>query len=287
MLQRPEDAIIKIEGVLDKARDARSQLEADVFNLRTKGGGYEFPQAALEGFLRHAETLLEVALEASGLSSTRIRLIEKWESFEKQKQGIGKTIPFGEADFLESQPLDYLEKVVEGMRIALGQTENGWEAYELKKLESLLRKTAKIVRGEGVVPRNEHDIQTVMTKYLDAAFAEHVTNVNIPGGITSFKPDGGIRSLKAAIEFKYAATRDEVSRSLRGIFEDVSGYKGSADWTRFFSVVYQTEAFESEEKFGHDLNRAAAIDWTPILVTGKGTRRKTRPRRQRKPSVTI
>ncbi|MBZ5667262.1 MAG: hypothetical protein LAO30_21990, partial [Acidobacteriia bacterium] len=134
MLQRPEGALIKIEGVLEKARDARSQLEADVFNLRTKGGGYEFPEGALEGFLKHAETLLEITLEAVQLPSTRLRLMEKWASFEKEKGGVGKTVPFGEADYLESQPLDYLEKVVEGLRITLGLVESGWEAYELNKL---------------------------------------------------------------------------------------------------------------------------------------------------------
>ncbi len=87
---------------------------------------------------------------------------------------------------------------------------------------------------------------------------------------------------KAAIEFKYAATSEEVARSLRGIFEDVSGYKGSADWTRFYSVVYQTDAFESEEKFRHDLARAGAISWTPILVTGKGRRAKAKTAKKKK-----
>ncbi|MCU1302000.1 MAG: hypothetical protein JWQ87_2284 [Candidatus Sulfotelmatobacter sp.] len=272
MLEHPDDVIIKLQGVLEKARDVRSQLEADVFG-GTGRGGYEFPEAALEGYLEEAETLLEMILEARGLPLTRLRLIEKWAALEKE--GLTHTIPYPEVGYLESKPLSYLEKITDGLRMVLGRPQDPWESYELRKLESLLRKTATILKREKIAPENEHDIQVQMNKYLEACFAEYVKNVHIPGGITTFKPDGGIRNLKAAIEFKFASTRDEVSRSLRGIFEDVTGYKGSADWTRFYSVVYQTEAFESEEKFRHDLARAGAMSWIPILVTGKGRRRKT------------
>lgn len=115
-----------------------------------------------------------------------------------------------------------------------------------------------------------------MHDYLEAFFPEYTNNVHIPGGVTTFKPDAGIRNLKAAIEFKFAATREEVSRSLRGIFEDFTGYAGSADWIRFYSVIYQTEAFEAEEKFRADLRRAGAASWTPVVVTGGGARRKAK-----------
>lgn len=270
-IQHPEKALIQIDSILERARDARRQLEADIFEFESKSG-FELPEAALEGFLREAELLLEVALEAADLPSTRLRLIEQWAVFEKA--GITKTTAYPEVDYLESKPLDYLQKIVEGLRMVLGKSDRGWESYELQKLEAILRKTATILKTAGVTPTSEPDVQKEMAKYLDAYFPEYVKNVQIPGGITTFKPDAGIRNLKAAIEFKYAATRDEVSRSLRGIFEDVSGYGGSLDWTRFYSVVYQTEAFESEERFRHDLAHAGAISWLPILVTGKGSRAK-------------
>lgn len=48
-----------------------------------------------------------------------------------------------------------------------------------------------------------------------------------------------MRNLKAAIEFKFAASATEVSNAMGGMFEDVSGYSGSLDRTRFNSVIYQ------------------------------------------------
>jgi hypothetical protein len=80
--------------------------------------------------------------------------------------------------------------------------------------------------------------------------------------------------LKAAIEFKFADTREEVSQALGGIFEDVAGYSGSLDWIRFYSVIYQTEAFESEDRIRSEITRAGVLTWKGFLVTGSGTRRK-------------
>ncbi|PYV68751.1 MAG: hypothetical protein DMG96_35705 [Acidobacteria bacterium] len=95
-------------------------------------------------------------------------------------------------------------------------------------------------------------VQLVMHAYLAAFFVEFKKTVTIDGIIRDFKPDCGIRNLRAAMEFKYAATRKEFSRAIGGIFEDISGYKGSLDWNRFYTVVYQTEAFESEERVKAD-----------------------------------
>jgi hypothetical protein len=273
MGKHPEAILTKIEGILENARDARRQLEAEAFGF-SLNHGYEAPQAALESHLEQAETLLEMFLEGAQLPLTRERLIREWVLF--QKAGIGKTKAYPEVDYLESKPLTYLETMLEGSRVILGQVPSERESYELVKLESLLRKTATLLHRRRIVPSNEHDIQSCMHDYLDAFFPEYTNKVHISGGVTTFKPDAGIRNLKAAIEFKFAATREEVSRSLRGIFEDVTGYAGSADWIRFYSVIYQTEAFESEEKFRADLRRAGAASWTPVLVTGGGARHKAK-----------
>lgn len=96
--------------------------------------------------------------------------------------------------------------------------------------------------------------------------------MQIPGSIKNFKPDGGVINLKAAIEFKFAAAQSEVTKALGGIFEDVSGYSGSADWIRFYSVVYQAKPFVSEDRFRADFEKASAKNWTPILVNGSGSR---------------
>jgi hypothetical protein len=111
-----------------------------------------------------------------------------------------------------------------------------------------------------------------MHDYLESFFTEFRRSVQINGIIKNFQPDCGVRNLGVAIEFKFATTKEEVTRSLGGIFEDVSGYAGSKDWTRFYTVIYQTEAFESEDRFRSELTRAGALNWQAILVTGAGGR---------------
>jgi hypothetical protein len=76
---------------------------------------------------------------------------------------------------------------------------------------------------------SEIEIQDVMRDYLRAFFTEFRKSVQIPGIIKDFKPDCGIRNLKAAIEFKYAATAEDISRAVGGVFEDIRGYSGSLD----------------------------------------------------------
>ena len=118
-------------------------------------------------------------------------------------------------------------------------------------------------------------VQKIMHDYLRAFFTEYKRSVTIAGIVKDFRPDCGIRDLKAAIEFKFADSPDEVAKGLGGIFEDAGGYSGSLDWTRFYTVIYQTSAFESEDRIRSELTRAGLVTWTGILVTGAGARRRT------------
>jgi hypothetical protein len=119
-----------------------------------------------------------------------------------------------------------------------------------------------------------------MHDYLGAFFTEYKRNVTIPGIIRDFKPNGGVRNLKAAIEFKFADTHQEVLRAMGGVFEDISGYAGSLDWKRFYSVIYQTEHFESDDRIKSELSRAGTVTWKALLVTGAGARTRNRRTRQ-------
>jgi len=83
--------------------------------------------------------------------------------------------------------------------------------------------------------------------------------------------------------FEKRQVREAVAKALTGILEDVSDYSGSRDWTRFYSVIYQTEAFDSEERVRREVTRIGAISWTPVLVTGGNLKR----HRKRKGSRSI
>jgi hypothetical protein len=267
------DALGELERQLEQLHEIRRQIEG----FTMSGRSWEAPEEALPHFLNRLHENLLVVLEAADLPETRNRVAESWRRFEKTG-GIGKTTVTPQYDYLESEPLEYLDTILDGLRMSVGSGINPAEAHELAKLETILRKTAVLLRNRKVMPQGEFDIQEVMHDYLGAFFTDYRHPIHITGTIKNFVPDGGVRNLKAAIEFKYAATKKEVAEALSGIFEDISGYKGSSDWSRFYTVVYQTESFESEDRFRSEMTRVGALSWMPILVTGGGARRKGKAR---------
>lgn len=56
------------------------------------------------------------------------------------------------------------------------------------------------------------------------------------------------------------------------------GYAGSEDWKHFFAVVYMTDAFFTQQQIMAEFKHTKADDnWKPILVIGKGARKKKVP----------
>lgn len=269
--RRIRASLATLETQLERAREARNQIESEIAQGGYSGPGSENPEKTLVFHLEYIYNFLTVILEAAGLIESRRRLIEQWAAFEKNG-GLKQTQFHPEFDYLESKPFDYLSTIIDGLRASTGEELGAEATYDLAKLEVLLKKTPVLVRNRGVTPMREHDVQAVMHDYLGTFFTEFRKSVQIPGIIKDFNPDCGIRNLKAAIEFKYAASADEVSRAIGGVFEDISGYAGSSDWTRFYTVIYQTEAFDSEDRVRSELTRAGALTWKAFLVTGAGSR---------------
>ena len=273
-------ALVDLERELEHARGAKSQIENIATNTPTDGGVFEEPELALASILTDLYETLLVVLEAAGLPETRDRLLEKWGNLN-----VDKTTYDPQYDYAKNKAYEYLSTLIESLRSIVADAQSPADSYEIAQLETILRRTPVLLRRRGCVPQRELDIQKVMQDYLEAFFTEYRRSVRIPGVLRDFDPDGGVRNLRAAIEFKYAATKQEVARALGGIFEDVSGYSGSRDWTRFYTVIYQTEAFESEDRVRSELTRAGAFTWKAILVTGagqRGTRKKKKAPSDRK-----
>lgn len=269
-------ALMTLESELDDARAAKRQIEAEISGEPTDIY-YEDSKVALTSILNGIYEVLLVVLEAADLPQSRSCLIKKWRKLQN-KSGIGTNYNniFG---YLECPSFDYISTLIKGLRLASGDAMNLQESYELAKLETLLRKTPTLIHRRDIELVGETKLQEIMHDYLGACFTEYKHPVTILGIVKDFKPDGGIRNLRAAIEFKYAISREEVARSLGGIFEDAGGYSGSRDWTRFYSLIYQTEPFESEDRVQSEMTRAGLVTWKAILVTGDGTRgRRKNPR---------
>jgi hypothetical protein len=268
-------ALSELERALDSARDVLYQIECEQFREPVGSFGEPEPKQVLLEILYRIEETLLVVLEAAELSQTRERLLQKWAEFEQQKGGIGQTDAPGAPDnnYLESPPLTFLEQMIGNLRACAGEAIPTKDAHDIALLERLLRNTAVLVHKRRVHPKNEKDVRDVMHDYLEATFTEYRRDVKISGIVRDFRPDGGVRNLKAAIEFKFVDSQKEVSKAIGGIFEDVSGYSGSLDWIRFYSVIYQTQAFETEDRIRSEMARAGTLmTWKAILVTGRGSR---------------
>jgi hypothetical protein len=264
-------SLLDLDNAVNEAREAKAQIEAHETGRSLEGSLCEYPEVALVGILTDLrDTLIEV-LEAAELPETRARLLQQAEGWSRSG-GIGQTHHNEQYDFLECPSFEYIARLVKTLRIISGEALTSVESYELAKLETVLRKTAMLLHLRGIAPSSEMDVQNVMHDHLTACFTEYKHPITTAGTIKNFKPDGGVRDLKAAIEFKFASTREEAAKSLGGIFEDAGGYKGSLDWTRFYSVIYQTEAFELEDRIRAEMTRAGLITWKTILVTGAGKR---------------
>ena len=203
-----KDSLGQVKRELEDARQAVRQLEAEILYQETSGG-FEDARDVLRWSLGQAYEMLALVLEAGGLADTRMRLIEQWNKFEKKD--LGATI--SGADWLGSEPLEYIDTILRGLRGTVGEGLTSAEAYDLARLKRILRETAMLVHRRKIIPNGELDVQAVMHDYLGAFFTEYTRNITIPKVIKSFKPDGGVPDLKAAIEFKYAASETE----LRGV----------------------------------------------------------------------
>ena len=265
-----KNAIGWLDKLLSKAKEALWNVERDVFGDPGYGdaGGYEYPRDAMGAFIGELQSVLLVILEAADLPWTRASLVETWPKF-LEGGGLKHTIENPEYQTCESPALTHLERIVEGLRLAVSESITSEEAWTLTRLEAILRDTAVLVRRRKIVPGSESDLRAIMHDYLEAFFPGFTRVPQISGAIKNFKPDCGIASVGAAIEFKIVHTEEQVTVAFSGVAEDPAGYRGSKDWTRFYAVFYQAEPFMSEDHLRYDLMRmGAAKTWTGIVVNG-------------------
>jgi len=139
----------------------------------------------------------------------------------------------------------------------------------------------------GIVPIKEKDIQDVMDDYLGACFLAITPNKpSCPGSSRTSTPTVG-QELREAVEFKFVTSGIEMKPNAVRIIEGHrQGIAGSKDWTKFYSVIYQTAPFASGAHFRAELNarRWSSVDshtgWWPrteALEKGTGAARQIDP----------
>lgn len=269
-----------VARLIDETRSAHSivgDLNACMYS--SFAGKEEFEAQRTKDLVSSLESLgrqLPVLLDLMGMSETRGSFLSSWEAFA---DNLGETVC--EQDevnvWLVSRPLRLIDEILEvigaGSKGVLEEDSAG-----IKILEHILRATPQILEARGVVPRKESDVQRVLHDHLENTFSDYSRQIKLPKGLKSFIPDGAIPTLETLIEVKFVNSKRKVAPIFSGIMEDLSGYGGSRDWTRFYSVIYQTGPFVSETRFGRSLRLSGnAVSWKPIVVGGHGGRN-TAPR---------
>jgi len=270
-----QNAVGELQRILGKARDALTQIEAEAYSGQDYVG-YEHPDEALAGHLDDLQQMLMVVLEAADLRDTRAALNGAWATFKKQTQGLKTVVNDAENDYMYSLALNYVDRLIQTLRACVDKGLASAESTELDRLEWILDATAVLVHRRGEFPSGELTLQPIMHDYLSAAFPSFVKRFRIPGGLKNFEPDCGIRELSAAIEFKIVHTKADVAKAISGVIEDIGGYRGSKDWTRFYSVFYQANPFMTAKQVQKELRRAGGTAWTAFVVNGLTKAKPTR-----------
>lgn len=145
----------------------------------------------------------------------------------------------------------------------------------ISQFERILINTPKIVKDRAVNPCNEAEVRKCVYDLLIHIFPDTVREIPIAQETKTYKPDLGVKSLKVAAEYKFADSAEDVKKAIGGLYEDMRGYAGSEDWKRFYAVVYMTDAYFTPEQIMSEFNHTCSdSNWKPILVFGKGSRRK-------------
>lgn len=236
--------------------------------------------------LRTLSARLQLYCEAFSLPETR-RAAQNWhERWPTPKLGETKHWSTSDGDGQGSPALDEIQPLVDGLIALLRPRpteppQTAADRFARQRLEHCLRSIAKIIHEHKATPTSEADVQKVLHSHLEGVFDDYTRTLTIAKPLASFKPDGGLTSLRAAIECKFVDNEDELATAMHGITEDLSGYAGSRDWTTFYTLIYMTGPYTTERHVSRALGLSGnAGTWTVIVVTGAGGRvKKARPTR--------
>jgi len=222
---------------------------------------------------------LPILLDLIGMTDTRRDFHSSWASVVDNLDST-----YCDADdygpVVKSKALQIIDDVVEVLEGGL----IGKDEIKIAILEYILESTAQIVKSYGVTPKGELEIQGPMHYHLEYTFSDYSNNITLPKGLKSFKPDGGIPSLEALIEFKFVTSKEDTKLAESGIMEDLSGYGGSRDWTRYYTVIYQTKPLVTKTRFQDSLRLSGnAGGWRFIVVSGEDAEKAHRAKPQEMP----
>jgi hypothetical protein len=208
-----------------------------------------------------------------------LKLDKLYDTFDKKinefKGKYDKTEYIPYIDVITNPVIDLLQNYIDVICIQLNQDEikESTKLEQVILLERILKGTPKIIKDHQLDPKNETIIKAEVYKHLIHVFPDTIKELSIFKSFKTFKPDLGIKSLKIAIEYKFADSIQDLKTCIDGIYTDLIGYDGSEDWTNFYAVIYQTDHFMTDDQIFQELDfKKLKHNWKLILVHGRGSR---------------
>ncbi len=238
------------------------------------GDEYDMAELEFKSMLERLYISISALIESIGMTEFLALFQNDYKKIPINKIAKLDYIPY--VDVLHSKTLGLFGKYHTTLSFLLGEDPKVQiEEERRKQLEGILINTPKIVKDRGVEPSNEAEVRKCVYELLIHVFPDTVREASIIQGTKTYKPDIGIKSLKTAAEYKFADSANEVKTAIGGLYEDMRGYAGSEDWKNFFAVVYMTDAFFTQQQIMAEFKHTNADNnWKPILVIGKGARKK-------------
>lgn len=259
----------RLRAALRAADKACGEYESYMYTSMTDHQAYH--EELLEAAIKSLHVMTAAALEALGMP----RLLEKFEQgFASFKDDLTQIAFAGFTSEMYSPPIEFAREYVQAIEAVAGLDITVDRAtHDRSRLEGLLAGTAKFINDRNIDPRNEAEVRYHMYSVLTLVFPDTIREFPVPKVIKSYKPDFGVPSLRAAIEYKFCDSEKEAKKAVAGIFEDIAGYEGTQDWEWFYAVIYMTKPFVTQDQVEADFASAkTAKKWKPIVQVGRGAR---------------
>jgi REase_DpnII-MboI len=254
-----------IQDTLREAERASRSLirERENHGFRNPGpdddGSYADAEGALEWWLNKAFRDTAILAERLNLPGFRADIL----AAKMKLRNIAGIAPDSE-DHIYCPGLLLASSLYESLAV---MTESG-AVTGLGVLQTILQNTGRIISDEHLVPKSEKNVRDAVFQKLSYAFDDVVREPTLAHPLKNYKPDFGIKSLMALIEYKYVRTKAKLGTALDELLIDMKGYSGHADWRNFFAVVYMAGAYATQDAVDAKFTsvRGDTI-WKIILIT--------------------
>ena len=226
----------RIQNSIDMATEYETTLAnyemADVTGQLPPGLESEIWEAA-EPFQNYMSSIFRDLKSLTDLLALHSLAEELKDKATPYKDNLAKIEYSHEKFDMHSPFLQYCKRVFASISAML----NADVSSGLDTFKSILENTPMILKDSKVIPTNETHVSREVFKILEYAFPDAI-RPSIPQFTKTYRPDLGVSGLRAAAEYKFITKIEDLKTAIGGIYEDIYGYSGSADWEIFYSVFY-------------------------------------------------